>query len=150
MYTYPFPPTGFCLILASRLFSTCIINLRLNFFLPSKTIFISLQWTVHWYLVKWEPSRVPELVLFQEIITYVCVYESLNHVQHFATPWTVQLLLSVEFCRKEYCNGLQFPSPGDLPGPGIEPKSPALQTDSLKPCVRAQIVKNLFSEMAAI
>ena len=33
--------------------------------------------------------------------------------------------------RQEYWNGLPFPSPGDLPDPGIEPGSPALQTDSL-------------------
>ena len=32
---------------------------------------------------------------------------------------------------KEYCTGLPFPSPGDLPDPGIEPRSPALQADAL-------------------
>ena len=35
------------------------------------------------------------------------------------------------FSRQEYWNGLSFPSPGDLPNPGIKPESPALQTDSL-------------------
>ena len=35
------------------------------------------------------------------------------------------------FSRQEYCSGLPFPSPGDLPDPGIEPRSPALQADSL-------------------
>ena len=39
--------------------------------------------------------------------------------------------LSVEFSRKEYWSGLPFPSPGDLPNPGMEPRSPALQVDSL-------------------
>ena len=50
-----------------------------------------------------------------------------------ATPWTTacQDPLSVEFSRQEYCNGLPFPSPGDLPDPGIELQSPALQADSL-------------------
>ena len=50
-----------------------------------------------------------------------------------ATPWTVasQAPLSVGFSRHEYWNGLPFPSPGDLPNPGIEPGSPALQADSL-------------------
>ena len=38
---------------------------------------------------------------------------------------------SMEFSRPEYWNGLPFPSPGDLPNPGIEPRSPALQGDSL-------------------
>ena len=50
-----------------------------------------------------------------------------------ATPWTVarQIPLSMEFSRQEYWSGLPFPSPGDLPDPGIEPRSPALQADSL-------------------
>ena len=49
------------------------------------------------------------------------------------TPCTVahQASLSMGFPRQEYCSGLSFPSPGDLPDPGIEPLSPALQVDSL-------------------
>ena len=49
------------------------------------------------------------------------------------TPWTVafRALLSVGFSRQEYWSGLPFPSPGNLPDPGIEPGSPALQADSL-------------------
>jgi len=48
-------------------------------------------------------------------------------------PWTVvgQAPLSIGFSRQEYWSGLPFPSPGDLPDPGIEPGSPALQSDSL-------------------
>ena len=38
---------------------------------------------------------------------------------------------SMGFSRQEYWNGLSFPSPGNLPDPGIEPKSPALQADAL-------------------
>ena len=41
--------------------------------------------------------------------------------------------LSMEFSRQEYWSGLPFPSPGDLPGPGIKSGSPALQADSLTP-----------------
>ena len=50
-----------------------------------------------------------------------------------ATPWSVALHapLSVGFSRQEYWRRLPFPSPGDLPDPGIEPRSPALQADSL-------------------
>ena len=50
-----------------------------------------------------------------------------------ATPWTVvyQAALSMGFSKQEYWNGLPFPSPGDLPDPGIEPGSPALQAGSL-------------------
>ena len=53
--------------------------------------------------------------------------------QILATPWTVacRVPLSVGFSRQEYWSGLPFPSPGDLPDPGIEPRSPALQADSL-------------------
>ena len=50
-----------------------------------------------------------------------------------ATPWTVarQAPLSMGFSRQAYWSGLPFPSPGDLPNPGIEPGPPALQADSL-------------------
>ena len=50
-----------------------------------------------------------------------------------AIPWTVvcQAPLSIEFPRQGYWSGLPFPSPRDLPDSGIEPRSPALQADSL-------------------
>ena len=49
------------------------------------------------------------------------------------TPWAVALQapLSMEFSRQRYWSRLPFPSPGDLPNPGIEPRCPALQADSL-------------------
>ena len=52
----------------------------------------------------------------------------LNRVRLFATPCTVarQAPLSIGFPRQGYQSGLPFPSPGDLPDPGIEPMSPAL------------------------
>ena len=58
---------------------------------------------------------------------------SLSRVRLFATPWTVayQALPSMGFSRQEYWSGLPFPSPGDLPDPGIEPGSPAFQADAL-------------------
>ena len=51
----------------------------------------------------------------------------------FATPWTVahQAPLCMEFPRQEYWSGLSFPSPEDLPNPGVELASHALQADSL-------------------
>ena len=54
--------------------------------------------------------------------------KSLSRVRLFATPWTVayQAPLSMGFSRQEYWSGLPFPSPGDLPDPGIKPGSPAL------------------------
>ena len=59
--------------------------------------------------------------------------ESLSCVRLFATPWTVayQASPSMGFSRQEYWSGLPFPSPGDLPDPGIEPGSPALEADAL-------------------
>ena len=59
--------------------------------------------------------------------------KSLGCVQLFVTPWTVahQAPLSIGFSRQEYWSGLPFPSPGGLPNPGIEPRSPALQADAL-------------------
>ena len=56
-----------------------------------------------------------------------------SRVQLFVTPWTVarQALLSMVFSRQEYWSGLPFAAPGDLPNPGIEPKSPALQAECL-------------------
>ena len=59
--------------------------------------------------------------------------KSLSHVQLFATPWTVayQTPPSMGFSREEYWKGVPFTPLGDLPNPGIEPRAPSLQTDSL-------------------
>ena len=65
---------------------------------------------------------------YYEDKTHVSVFKGL-----FVTPWTVahQAPLSMGFSRQEYWSGLPFPSPGDLPDPGIEPRSPTLQADAL-------------------
>ena len=57
----------------------------------------------------------------------------LSLVQLSATPWTVayQASPSMGFSRQEYRSGLPFPSPGDLPHPGIKPGTPALEADVL-------------------
>ena len=59
---------------------------------------------------------------FLVLVTQLCV-----------ALWTVacEAPLSLEFSRQEYWDGLPFPSPGDLPDPGVETGSPALQADSL-------------------
>ena len=56
-----------------------------------------------------------------------------SHVQLFATPWTIacRAPLSMGFSRQEYQCGLSCPPPRDLPSPGIKPRSPSLQVDSL-------------------
>ena len=60
-----------------------------------------------------------------ELLVHACV---LSCVQLFAIPWTVaqQAPLSTGFSRQEYWSGLPFPSPGDLPDPGIKSSFPAL------------------------
>ena len=57
----------------------------------------------------------------------------LSHVRLFVSQWTAahQAPLPMGFPRQEYWNGLPFPSPGDLPDPRIEPRSPTLQADTL-------------------
>ena len=57
----------------------------------------------------------------------------LSCVRLLATLWTVayQALSSMEFSRQECWSGLPFPSPGDLPNPGIKPRFPALQADAV-------------------
>ena len=56
-----------------------------------------------------------------------------SRVRLCVTVWTVALQapLSMGFPRQEYWSGLPFLAPGDLPDPGTEPRSPALQVDSL-------------------
>ena len=70
----------------------------------------------------------------------------LSRVWLFATPWTVahQAPPSIRFSRQQYWSGLPFPSPGDLPNPGIKPGSPALQADPSEPA------GNPISEISAL
>ena len=60
-----------------------------------------------------------------------------------ATPWTIacQVPLSIGFSRQECWNGLPFPSLGDLPDPGIEPGSSALQADSLSTKLQGKLFR---------
>ena len=69
--------------------------------------------------------RCPFSTLFS---TYSEQWKSLSCVRLFVTPCTIacQAPLSMGFSRQEYWSGLTFPPPGDLPDPGIEPRSPAL------------------------
>ena len=62
----------------------------------------------------------------------VCMFVCSVVPNSFATQWTVasQAHLPMGFSRQEYWSGVPFPSPGDLPNPGIEPRSPALQAHS--------------------
>ena len=93
-----------------------------------------------WLLISW--SYLPTAYALQGktcfptiptacVCVCVCVWKSLSCVWLFATPWTVawQAPLSMEFSRKEYWSGYLFPSPEDLPNPGIKPRTPVFQAD---------------------
>ena len=92
----------------------------------------SLCLTNSWSLLKF--LSIKSVMPSNHLILYhtVCV-KLLSLIRLFATPWTVghQTPLSMRFSRQEYWSGLPFPSPGDLPDPRIEPRSPALQADAL-------------------
>ena len=68
-------------------------------------------------------SPTPHTHTYKHACTLVSVSEwkSLSCVWLFVTLWTIQ---SMEFSRPQYWSGKLFPSPGDLPNPGIEPRSP--------------------------
>ena len=72
------------------------------------------------------------LPFFQDLLQ-VAVDPLLSRIRLFVTLWTVarQAPFSMAFPRQEPWNGLSFPSPRDLPNPGIKPASPAWQVDSL-------------------
>ena len=101
-------------------------------------------------------ERSDNLSIQQFIVNLFCIrhsfrltkwseVKSLSHVWLFATPGTVAYPapLSMGFSRQEYWSGWLFPSPGDLPDPGIEPRSPALQADSL-PAGFQHLLNQLF------
>ena len=80
--------------------------------------------------------------------------KKVSPVRLFVTPWTVahHAPLSMGFSRQEYWSGLPCPPPEDLLNPGIEPRSPALQEDSLQAELSGKpnalfIIKNLFAKL---
>ena len=96
---------------------------------------LRVRWPKYWsFSFNISPSSEhPELISFRMDSSFLLIFPSFSRVRLFATPWTVayQAPLSMGFSRQEYWSGLPFPSPGDLPNPGIEPGSPALQTNAL-------------------
>ena len=90
--------------------------------------------------VTWEDGNIEDTSIFYSQSDYLFYsflilpsVQLLSCVGLFVTPWAVacQSPPSMGFSRKEYWSGLPFPSPGNLPDPGIKPWSPALQADSL-------------------
>ena len=77
--------------------------------------------------------------------------QSLSHIRLLATPWTVarQAPLSMEFSSQDCWDEFPFPSPGNLPEPGVKPRSPALHADSLvsEPPGKSYMHKYVFVKM---
>ena len=99
--------------------------------LPLATFTLPLLATEAQVWVFSKPSiSAPSYLYRNQLSMHMC---TCSVVSDSVTPWTVahQAPLSMEFSREEYCSGLPFPSPGDLPNSEIEPGSLALQTDSL-------------------
>ena len=90
-------------------------------------------------MIKYKRANVILFELFSKftklsaLVLCVCMLSHFSHVWLFVILLTIAYKspLSVGFSRQEYWSGLLFPSPGDLPDPGIEPGSPALQADCL-------------------
>ena len=79
------------------------------------------------------PRNPPQLQFFLQSSGVIVVVQSLGSVRLFVTARNVahQAPLSMGLSRQEYWSGVPFSSPGDLPHPGIKPRCPALQADSL-------------------
>ena len=103
------------------------------------------------------PEDICCFIDYTKAFDYVKVkVKSLSRVRLFATPWTVayQAPPSMGFSRPEYWSGLPFPSPGDRPDPGIEPRSPTLEAGALpseppgNPCVKWTVSPSVVSDSA--
>ena len=83
----------------------CLVHIHITYFKEARRA------TINWFC--WNVEKEKKKV------------KLLSRVQLFETPWTVahQAPLSMGFSRQEHWSGLPFPSPGDLPDPGIEPRN---------------------------
>ena len=103
---------------------------------PSRESLLFLFWShsQHRMILRSKPGLLDLVTLGFLVILYLeSEVTVLSVMSDSMILWTVarQASLSLEFSRQEYQGGLRFPSPGDLPDPGIEPGSPALQANSL-------------------
>ena len=119
-----------CKMVKDKWWSICVVvpltnkSGKLKFNVKS---IIPMETLAYWYKIACEIQRT--IGYFLQALLKV---KSLSCVQLFVTPWTgaYQTPPSMEFCRQEYWSGLPSPSPGDLPNPGIKPRSPASQADT--------------------
>ena len=147
--------TGACMLLQKCFFRCYLMLLALNLWTG---IFFTVQLVIEAREAWWTRVQSEEIIKFQWFKLMLTILnslgskpnfvinflhlkirqtfewvKSLSRVWLFATLWTVayQASLSMGFSRQEYWSGLSFPSPGDLPNPGIEPGSPSLEADAL-------------------
>ena len=101
--------------------------------------------------------HLPHILCFSFSLKYLySMLSCFSCVWLFCDPMDCSLPapLSMRFSRQEYWNGLPFPSPGDLPDPGVELTSPALQVDSLplshqgSPLERLELIKEQHTNVA--
>ena len=115
---------------------------------------VQLLCIIIWQLLKWLNIELPYdpvipllgVCMYVYVYIHTCMYISprlmttcgggglvTKSCLTLVTPWTLarQAPLSIGFSRQEYWSGLPLPSPGDLPDPGIKPRCPTLQADSL-------------------
>ena len=119
----PYMTTGKTIALTIWPFISKVMSLLFN--MVYRFFIIFLPKSKH-LLISWPQSL--SAVILEPQKNKICHCQ----VQLFVNPWTVayQAPLSMGFFRQEYWSGLPFPSPGDLPDPGMEPGSTALQSDS--------------------
>ena len=98
-------------------------------------IFLIVSYAPYQYMQQEINYSHPEAHFTSQSLTvvYMCVCQLLSYVHLFVTARTIALQapLFLKFFRQEYWSGQLFPSPGDLPSPGIKRSSPAWQADSL-------------------
>ena len=107
----------------------------------------------------WGTKTLQAANKISKLTACMCIHDqSLSPVRLFANPCTVahQALRSMEFSRQQYWRQLPFPTPGDLPNPGIEPLSPALAGGFFtavspgKPKLTADYVSTIISQYSSV
>ena len=138
----------YCGSLAWRILSITLLACEMSAIVNAHILQHCLSLGLEWKLTFSSPVATAEFSKFAGILILpkVLTKWSLSVVSDSATLWTVayQAPPSMGFSKQEYWNEFPFPSPGDLPRPGIEPRSPALQADALpsEPSRNLLITKN--------
>ena len=123
--SHPYMTTGISIALTRWTFVGKVMSLLFNMLFRLIVTFLPRSKRL---LISWLPS--PAAVIWEVKRSEV---KTFSRVRLFVTAWTgaYQAPPSMGFSRQECWSGFPFPSPGDLPDPGIEPGSPTLQADAL-------------------